>query len=213
MSLSNQAYELIKHKIVSLELAPGIIIDEPALREEFGLGRTPIREALQRLSREQLVNIMPRRGMFVTEINLPDLNRLFEIRVPLEALAAQLAAQRGTDQQWNDMEALLSGSRDQQSNASLIATDLQCHEIIYQAANNPILHETLSMLYALSLRLWHYALADVRDMEAAIVEHQAILVALRSGDEAAATQLMETHIRGFQHEIQEAILWPSVPNN
>ena len=70
--LSQAAYDMIRKKIVSLELAPGEVIDESGLREELNLGRTPIREALQRLSLEQLVTIIPRRGMFVTEIRLTD---------------------------------------------------------------------------------------------------------------------------------------------
>ncbi|MCX7853916.1 MAG: GntR family transcriptional regulator, partial [Caldilineales bacterium] len=92
-SLSQRAYEGIKHQIISLALPPGAVIDEDRLQAELGLGRTPIREALQRLALEKLVTIVPRRGTFVTEIGLMDLRLLFEVRVPLESLATRLAAQ------------------------------------------------------------------------------------------------------------------------
>jgi DNA-binding GntR family transcriptional regulator len=108
VSLRQRAYERIKKKIVSLELSPGSVIDEAVLQAELDLGRTPIREALQRLSLEKLVVIVPRRGMFVADIGVMDLQRLFEVRVVLECMAARLAAQRGTEQHWQRMEAVLA---------------------------------------------------------------------------------------------------------
>ena len=93
-SLSEQAYHQIRKKILTLELAPGTIINEADLRHELGLGRTPIREALLRLAQQKLVTIVPRRGMFVTDIRLEDIRQLFELRLALERLAGQLAAQR-----------------------------------------------------------------------------------------------------------------------
>ena len=74
-----------QEKIVSLELPPGSVIDEAGLQEELDLGRTPIREALKRLSLEKLVVIIPRRGMFVSDIGITDLQQLYEVRVVLEA--------------------------------------------------------------------------------------------------------------------------------
>ena len=100
MSLSQQAYTQIKHRIVTLQLAPGSVVNEAQLLEELTFGRTPIREALQRLEREQLVTILPRRGIFVASIDFNDLQRLFEMRVPLEVLAVQLATQRGSSGHW-----------------------------------------------------------------------------------------------------------------
>ena len=206
--LSKTAYDLIRHKIVSLELAPGEVIDETVLREELGLGRTPIREALQRLALEQLVTIIPRRGMFVTEIRLTDLQRLFEIRVPLEAQAARLAANRGTKQHWVDMQEVLDqipadGSI---SNEAWMQHDQACHQIMYAAADNPFLTDTLTNLYTLSLRLWYFALADMEDVGVAVGQHQAILDALRDGKDNEAADLIEKHIRHFQEEIQAVML-------
>lgn len=208
-SLSQRAYEQIKYKIVSLELHPGSVIDESSLIEELQLGRTPIREALKRLSLEKLVTIAPRRGMFVTEIGITDLQRLFEIRLVLEGQAARLAAIRGTRHHWREMEAVLNRLPEEArplSNEELIAMDEACHQIIYRAADNVFLGDTLNMLYALSLRLWYYALARVGDMEAAVLEHRYILQALQQGKADQAAQLLERHIQTFQEEIQAAML-------
>jgi DNA-binding GntR family transcriptional regulator len=97
--LSDKAYHLIRLKIITLELAPLSAIDEQALMEDLQLGRTPIREALQRLAAEGLVNSAPRRGMFVADISLTDLQKIFELRVILEGFCARLAAQRVTRDQ------------------------------------------------------------------------------------------------------------------
>ena len=209
VSLSQQAYEQIKRKIVSLELAPGALINEGELRHELSLGRTPIREALQRLANERLVMIVPRRGMFVTDIGVADLPRIFEIRLALEPAAVRFAAQRGQSAHWNQMQALLDSSKvegHQVNNERMIVIDQTCHEIIYDAAQNPFLIDTLSTLYALSLRLWFFSLSQIGSMNQALDEHRQILDALRRQDGDLAADLMVAHIRSFQEEIQAVML-------
>lgn len=209
MSLSKQAYEAIKHKIVSLELAPGEMIDEMALRSGLGFGRTPIREALQLLERDKLVTIIPRRGTFVTEVAMQDLPLLYESRKVVEAYIAKLAAQRGTDAHWQQMQAVLDGVVKGDVFASaekLIEADRQCHEIMFEAANHPYLGDTLVMLYAQSHRLWHRYLPQVHDMRGAILEHIAILNALRDGDGELAATLIADHITTFQESIRQVMM-------
>ena len=210
MTLSAQAYATLKHKIVTLQLQPGSVIDENALRDELGLGRTPIREALQRLAREQLVNIIPRRGTFVSDVNMADLPLLYETRAVLEKHTAQLAAQRGTPDHWADMEAVLAEAKLTQEVADrpnhMIEIDRRCHEIIYAAAANPYLTDTLTQLYAQSHRLWHIYLARVDNMEQAVLEHREMMEALQAAEVERVGDLMEQHIRSFQADIQAAIM-------
>ncbi len=205
ISLSQKAYETIKQEIVSLKLAPGAVINEASLREELGLGRTPIREALQRLAQEKLVLIVPRRGMFVSEIGITDLQKLFEARLVCEPFAVRQAARRGTPAHWAQMAAALAGG-DAADNEKLIAIDEQCHQIIYEAADNQFLRDSLSTMYALSLRLWYFSLSQIGNMQDAVLEHRLIMNALvaKDGDEAA--RLMEKHIRAFQAELQSVML-------
>ncbi len=213
VSLRQRAYERIKQNIVSLELPPGSVINEVALRTELNLGRTPIREALQRLALEKLVLIVPRRGMFVADIGMMDLQRLFEVRVVLESMAARLAARRGTEHHWQCMEAVLANlpeNGEAIENQDLIAIDQACHEIIYEAADNEFLQDILVTNYALSLRLWYFALAKIGDMRSAILEHVTIMDALKAGDTEQAAQLLEQHIKHFQEEIQTAMLGVSI---
>src|SRR5260370_5958470 len=93
-SQSEEAYHRILERIVCLEMPPGSVVNEAHLREELKIGRTPIREALQRLARENLVRSIPHRGTFVTDVNITDLARITEVRVVLESHAARLAAER-----------------------------------------------------------------------------------------------------------------------
>lgn len=206
--LSAQAYEQIRRKIVSLALPPGATVDEGALQEELGVGRTPIREALQRLSLEKLVTIVPRRGIFVTEIAITDLQRLFEVRIELETLGARLAAERGTPAHWRAMEDALNRvpQADDTPNDELIITDEVCHQILYEATDNKFLQDTLVTLYALSLRLWYFALAEVTDVRKALAEHREMLAALRAGDADRAEQVLAEHINNFQQEILAAMV-------
>src|SRR6202163_2758684 len=95
-SQSEEAYLRIRERIVSLDMPPGSVVNESRLREQLKIGRTPIREALQRLARENLVRSIPHRGTFVTDVNITDLARITEVRVVLESHAARLAAERLT---------------------------------------------------------------------------------------------------------------------
>src|SRR5947208_7618667 len=95
-TLTDRAYRELEEMIVTLRLSPGTVLSEQALSVRLKIGRTPIREALQRLARDGLVVIMPRRGIMVSEINLRLQLRLLEVRRELERLMASLAAERAT---------------------------------------------------------------------------------------------------------------------
>ena len=94
-SLSEQAYRLIRDMIVRLELIPGAVVREDDLQERLEIGRTPIREALQRLARDQFLVVIPRRGMIVSNIDIAELSTLYETRAILEPYVARLACERG----------------------------------------------------------------------------------------------------------------------
>lgn len=204
-TLSEQAYQRIRRMIVRLDLAPGDVVREDDLRQRLGIGRTPIREALQRLAREHFITVIPRRGMFVSGIEVEELSMLFETRTVLEPYAARLAAARGTEHHWAAMDDALGGVGSATGNEDLMEIDRRGHEIMWEAAGNRFLLDTLDMLYAQSDRLWHLYLAEVADMTHAVDEHAAIMDALRSGDGDRAASLMDRHIRSFDAEIRAAV--------
>ena len=99
LSLTEQAYRQIEERIVTLRLEPGEVLSEASLSLELGIGRTPIREALQRLAREGLVNILPRRGILVSDINVRNQLELLAVRREVERLMARLCAVRASQEE------------------------------------------------------------------------------------------------------------------
>ncbi len=200
-SLGETAYRTLKEKIVTLQLPPATLVNESALMAELEMGRTPIREAFQRLAHENLVVILPRRGILVADLNLSDLQKIFELRLELEAYAVRLAVKRALPEQIMDMEALFADADDlirTGDNHQLILLDHQAHLLIAQAAHNAFLQETLERLYNHVLRLWYGSLHKVSRLREAIEEHRDIIAAIKAGDEERAAQIMRAHIEGFQ---------------
>lgn len=204
---SRKAYRLIKDKIITLELPPSSVIDEHALMEELGLGRTPIREALQRMAVEGLVNIVPRRGMFVADISITDLQAIFEMRTALAGFCARLAAQRITDDQIAQMEEILQELNQVHAGDSrtLMSIDRRFQRVLYQAGGNDFLADTLDRLYDLSLRIWYLVLHRLGDVQDAIEQHREIVDALKAGDGTRAETLIQHHIVQFQHRIKAVL--------
>jgi DNA-binding GntR family transcriptional regulator len=205
--LSDKAYQLIRHKIITLELPPRSAIDEQALMEDLQLGRTPIREALQRLAAEDLVFFAPRRGIFVADVSLTDLQKIFELRIILEGFCARLAAQRVTNDQLAEMRFLIQELSRLPGGDSkkLMAIDEQFHELLYQAADNEFLAETLRRLHALSFRIWHLVLDRLGSVKGAMEQHIEIVRALQGRDEEQAEVLLQRHVIEFQQEIKSAL--------
>jgi DNA-binding GntR family transcriptional regulator len=181
-SFSERAYLAIRRLIVTLALEPGSVISESELMTQLGLGRTPIREALRRLANERLVEVYPRRGMFVAGVDPRDLSALFEIREQLEPFAADLNGVAGDARR-------------------LIDLDQRMHEHVYRCSHNEFLATTLDQHYMHALRIWFLALDRVTDLEQAVLEHRALLTAIRDGDAAKAEELMRKHVAGFETSI------------
>jgi DNA-binding GntR family transcriptional regulator len=207
MRLSDKAYRLIRHKIITLELPPLSPIDEQVLMDELQVGRTPIREALQRLAAEDLVSIVPRRGIFVADISLTDLQKVFEMRMVMEGFCARLAAQRATQNQIAQMEAVMREleTTPSKDGTALMAIDEKFHELLYEAADNEFLADTLRRLHALSFRIWHVVLDRLGSVRGAMEQHIAITQALKTRDPERAETLLKQHIAEFQREIKAVL--------
>jgi len=192
--------------IIRLELAPGDVLREDDLQHRLEIGRTPIREALQRLARDRFVTVIPRRGMFVSSIDVDELSMLYETRAMMEPYVARLACRRGLPEHWAEMATVIEGSlRGGIPPERLLAVDRRCHEIIWAAAGNRFLTDTLDNLYAHSDRVWHMYLADVADTRHAVDEHIEILELLRAGDPDACAAAVEAHVRSFDDQVRAAV--------
>jgi len=207
-SLADQAYFAIRALIVSLELAPGDPIREPDLTAQLGIGRTPIREALRRLALERLVEVYPRRGMFVTTVDVRDLARLCEVRAVLEPEAARLAAERATRPDLEEINALLEELLDprRRDDRTLIDLDERIHRTIYRTSHNQLLEETLEWYYTHALRIWMLALDRTRTLQSAVLEHHELLDAIARGKGERAAELMRAHVEHFEQAMRDVLL-------
>jgi len=206
-SLSDQAYFRIRELIVTLELPPGSLVSERELQARVGVGRTPVREALRALARERLIEVYPRRGIFVADVHVRDLAGLSEVRATLESHAARLAAQRATDTDRAETEALLAELEHAGGDGerTLIDLDQRVHRHVYRCAHNPFLEATLNEYYVLTLRIWFLALERVARLEDAVLEHRGILEAIHDGDPERAEQAMRRHVTGFEQAVRRVL--------
>src|ERR671932_752672 len=206
-SLADRAYHVIREMIVSLELRPGAVIDERDLMARLGIGRTPIREGLRRLAQERLVEVYPRRGMFVTSVEIRDLASLAEVRSVLESHVARLAAERATEEDRRMLASLLDELEAgiDLDTAELMALDERIHRQVYRSAHNPFLEATLEEYYVLALRIWHLALDRARTLEQAVLGHRELLEAIRDGDAGRAAETMRRHVLDFEDSMRRVL--------
>src|SRR3954466_8574345 len=189
-SLSEVAYRAIEEMIVTRELRPGSIISENQLSEQLGCGRTPIREALQRLKFEGFVEIHARRGVLVAPIDVVKQLELLEVRRPLELLAVRLAAVRALERERAEMQVLAGEIRAAAAAAAAVrylrATQA-IHEVVTRAAHNSVLASSIGVIHSLSRRFWYAMNEDAGGIPQHSEIHVATLTAIIAGDADAAS--------------------------
>lgn len=205
---TQKAYNLIKEKIITLQLKPGAPIDEDALCAEAGLTPTAVREALKWLSHDHLVDITPRHGIRVAEANPAELRELFEMRLPLETLCARMAAERATADDIVVMDALVreyervKGAGDVDT---LLDLDHRFHSALADAAHNRYMRETLERFFGLSERLWYLASPQIEWVLSALDRHAELVQAIKARDAERAAGLMHQHVLDFQALVEKAL--------
>lgn len=188
-TLNQEAYRRLEEMIVTLELPPGSLVSESILSRQLGIGTTPIREALQRLAREYLVEIIPRRGVVVTTIDVRRQFEVLETRRELDRLLSSAAARRSTAAERKAFLANLELTRKAISNhdtREFLRLDAELNQLLARAARNGTAAALASTLHTVSRRFWFYhhdqhsALAEIGPIHADLVE------AIASGDPALA---------------------------
>jgi DNA-binding GntR family transcriptional regulator len=196
-TLMEDAYRRLEEMIVTLEIAPGSVVSEAILSRLLGIGTTPIREALQRLGREHLVQILPRRGVIVTEIDVRQQLQVLEVRRELDRLIMRSAARRSSPV---DREAFAAMA--EQMTRAVDAGDVQeflridgaFNQAAAVAARNEIAAGTVASLHAVSRRFWYFHHRNMPDMRRTAELHVDVMVAISRGDEAASARGAEVLI-------------------
>jgi DNA-binding GntR family transcriptional regulator len=188
LALADQARTRLEELIVTLELPPGSVWSEAQLSERLGIGRTPVREALQRLQAVYLVKIAPRVGAQVTEINVSQHLRLLEVRRVLERLIAVSAARRATPEESKQMLQMAT-TLEAMVDADVLRYLRFHYEIknfIAACARNPYAESAIAPAYAMSRRFYYLHYRKAHDLPVAATHHAKVIRAIVAGDEAKA---------------------------
>jgi DNA-binding GntR family transcriptional regulator len=194
-ALYEQVAERLRARILAHTLPPGSWIDEQALAAEYGISRTPLREALKVLAAEGLVTMKLRRGAYVTEVSERDLSEVFHLLALLEADAAEVVARRATDAQLAELHALHEAlERTVDDRDAFFKANEQFHMKLLQIADNRWTLQMVDDLRKVMKLNRHHSLFKQGRLEASLAEHREILRALlrRDGDEVK--RLMQQHI-------------------
>jgi DNA-binding GntR family transcriptional regulator len=211
-SLADRAYLQLREEIIRIELPPGTLLREDEVTRRLGVGRTPVREAIQRLQRDGFAVILPRRGTLVSEINITDLAAIYEVRNHLESWASRLAAERATEPDRREAQRLigeLEALTAHDGYEPLLALDRRIHRFVYRCTQNPFLVDTLDRYHNLALRILHVAMRRYPSLTPRldeVVHHQrTVLNAVRHGDADTAERVAVAHISTFERAIRTVI--------
>ena len=197
IALYQEVAERLRQRIYSHDLAPGTWIDEQALADQYGISRTPLREALKVLASEGLVTLKPRRGCYVTEISERDLDEVFAILEMLEGRCASETAAKASKAQLAELEAIharLEAAAASNDIDGFFEANQAFHRAVQDIAGNTRLTNVIEDLRKVVKLSRHHSLFTEGRLEQSLAEHRKILAALASHQPAAAEQQMRAHI-------------------
>lgn len=201
---SDFAYDELKELIVTVELAPDSLISEREMMERLGVGRTPLREALQRLASDHLVKSVPRRGYFVAGVTYRGVMHSYELRRCVEGFGARLAAERASEDQRQRLRDLLmeaEGGMETETGRWHLAIDARLHDLVAEASGNPFIPELLGELYNVSVRELYLSQRPITLVVDEIETYRELVDAICRGDADAADAKMREHLSW-------AVWWP-----
>ena len=197
-NLKDQIYKELEKRIIDMVYQPGDAINEKALAEEFGVSRTPIREVILQLSQKGFLDMIPRVGTFVTQIDLGQVKHAYEVKLSLEGLASELAATRASADQIDELFEIVERFRGYdliRDYSKVIKDDQRFHQIVREASGNPILVEMLASLNIKTARFLQHIKYTIEDAEWFGRSLQEMAEAMRDRDGSRAKAATEEHTR------------------
>ncbi|NMG64623.1 FCD domain-containing protein [Azoarcus indigens] len=197
LALYQEVAERLRQRIFSHELPPGTWVDEQALAEQYGISRTPLREALKVLASEGLVTLKPRRGCYVTEISERDLDEVFTIMALLEGECARSSAARASAAELEELQDIhrdLERAAEAEDIDRFFEANQAFHHRVQSLADNRWLLQVIEDLRKVIKLSRHHSLFSEGRLEQSLAEHRGILDALLARDAEAAEARMREHI-------------------
>lgn len=208
MSLADQAYERLEEAIVTLQLAPGSLISEPELVEMMGIGRTPVREAVQRLARDRLIQVLPKRGLLVSPLDLVGQINLLELRREVEGLIVRSAAQRSSPQQRENfarLSKLFKDAAERNDDIAFARFDKEFNELCMVAAQNQYAQDAMRLVSGLSRRSWYFHQQRGAPLPKMALLHAEMAAALAVRDEERALDALDRLLRTVEFFAKAAL--------
>ena len=203
--MSANVYEIIKQRIILLEIQPGSPINTNALAAEMGVSVTPVREALIRLEADGLVHRVRNSTAHVTEVHLHDLKDVLEARLLLIEQIARLAAQRVREDELEEMQKLLEQMRRCTDRRELIRLDSEFHQLVNLASKNRALSQVADLMRNHVMRLWYYVSNEHTYWDELIKDRERLIGALKDGDAEETTKILKAHVTMFVDEVRAAV--------
>jgi GntR family transcriptional regulator, rspAB operon transcriptional repressor len=203
-SLRDSAYEAIKHRIITCKFKPGECINEASVSALLGYGRTPVHQAIDRLMLEEMVEVIPRKGVIVKPVILHDVLQMIDVRMINEAHCARLAAVRADDTQIEALAAILKRARQAitaRDVHSMMMQDREFHLQLAAASKNLELAELIRKLNERSLRFWFISFTTPDHHRSFQEQHEAVFAAVHDRDADAAESAMRAHIDAFRRSV------------
>lgn len=201
MRSSDIAYEKLRLMITTAELKPGQVLVEAELVQQLGLGRTPIREALNRLNWEQFVRIIPHQCIMVSELPLHELENIFQMRYTLSSLEGQAAALKRTEAELAALRQLVTQIQTESDPGRRVLLDRKLHDTISEMTRNSFLARQMSVLLDLSTRLLFINREQLDSIDnATIGEYEAIIDCLERQDGPATVEHLQRHVQDFHNK-------------
>jgi len=208
VALNREIYENLRYRIITNDLGAGQQLYEKELMQEYGVGRTPLREIFQELQRNGLIEIIPKLGTRVATLDLRTLRETIQLRRELEGLAAELAAFHIQPMQFETLQHLLEKASKVKDNSAaalknLSELDMEFHRIIYEASGNRQLREIIeSLLYKMSM-YWFQVGFSAAEFREQFDELEDLLVAIEKRNYKQAREIMKQHIDHFTRLIKD----------
>jgi GntR family transcriptional regulator of gluconate operon len=207
-SLGAQVAQVLRHRIVSGELAPGARITEEALAEEFSVSRGPVRDALTQLSFEKLVEVQRPRGVYIVGLTRDDVDQLYSLRGALEQLALSRAMRVDDDARWTAMAAAvgrMGTAADAGDHAAFVAADLEFHSQIYALADHPRLEGAWNQYLPTFTALLEVTINHDEDLHESSGDHVKLMDVMRSGTPTQAAKVLTEHLDGARERMLSEI--------
>ena len=198
--------ETLREAIVSGILKPGERLMEIQMAEELGVSRTPVRESIRKLELEGFVVMVPRRGTYVADLSIKDINEVYEIRTVLDVLAAGLAAERITEEELEELERLLvhiGEFVDQNNVDKLIEFDSQFHDVLYRASRNDRLVGIINNLREQFTRFRSISMKYPGRMQNTVAEHTRLVEAIAQRNPDLAQQIAREHMENSEQTLMK----------